>query len=238
MTRWTILGLLILSLLLSSCAGAFRQSEEAKLRQELQRWESFSGSGIIEISAMGFSLRKPFSIFKSLEEIRLDVFEGGLFGANPSPLLSMYLGDYLAINAPVMPVLEALNLKDKIPAAALAVFSSVDYVMDTYGTEIIANKAIQRDGLSVNFKKNYHLESVVDKASGTRLEAKYGKRGELDTIEIKATKPISAKMIFDQVEYSRPEIVPLPKKDKTGQNLIDLLQGSGMKDILKGLWGD
>lgn len=234
MKRIFVIGICLISIILSSCAG-LRLTEEQKLLRELKKWESFSGSGIIELSVMGLSLRKPFSISKSMKQIRLDVIEGGVFGASASPLLSMYLGDYLAVNAPIMPALELLNLKDKVPAGALALFSSADYLMDKYGAEIIAKKAIVRDDLSLNFKKNYQLESVVDKASGTRIEIKHTGRGLLDTIDIKTNKPVSARLIFDNVDYATPEIIPLPQKEATGQNLMELLQGGGMMDIFKGL---
>ncbi len=239
MKRLFIVGLGVISLILASCAGGLGLSEEQKLLRELKKWESFSGSGVIELSAMGLSLRKPFNLSKSMKQMRLDVIEGGVFGTGASPLLSMYLGDYLAVNAPVMPALEMLNLKDKIPAGALAIFASADYVMEQYGAEIIAEKAIVRDDLSVQFNpKNYHIEAVSDAKSGTELLATYTSRGNLDTMEIKTGMPISAKLIFDQIEYTRPEIIPLPQKEATQQNLMDLLQGGGMMDMLKQLMKD
>jgi len=235
MTRYLILGVCALCIVLSSCAGGLGLTEEQKLERELKKWESFSGSGIIEVSALGMSLRKPFNIAKSMKQMRLDVIDGGVFGANASPLMSMYLGDYLAVNAPIMPALEMLNLKDKIPEAAIALFSSTDYLMQKYGAEIIANKAIVRDDLKVNFKKNYQLDSVVDAKSGATLVAAYTARGALDALEIKSGKMISAKLIFDTVDYSTPEIIPLPQKEQAAQGLMDIFQGGGMMDLLKNL---
>jgi hypothetical protein len=237
MTRYLIAGLCLLSIILSSCAG-LRLTEEQKLLRELRKWENFSGNGIIELSAMGLSLRKPFSFSKSMAELRLDVIEGGIFGAGASPLLTMYVGEYLAVNAPIMPALELLNLKDKVPAGALALFASSDYIINNYGAEIIANKAIVRDSLSVNFKKNYQLESVVDRSSGTSIAARYTKRGDLDTIEIKTNMPVSARLIFDSVDYSRPQIVPLPPKPDASGTLKDLFQGGGIMDMFKGILGN
>jgi len=235
MTRILVLGVCVLCVVLSSCAGGLGLSEEQKLERELKKWESFSGSGIIEVSALGMSLRKPFHIAKSMKQMRLDVIEGGVFGANASPLISMYLGDYLAVNAPIMPALEMLNLKDKIPEGAIALFSSTDYLMQKYGAEIIANKAIVRDDLKVTFKKNYQLDSVVDAKSGATLVAAYTSRGILDALEIKSGKMISAKLIFDTVDYITPEIIPLPQKEPAAQGLMDLFQGGGMMDLLKNL---
>ncbi|MCB5262736.1 MAG: hypothetical protein M0Q16_00300 [Candidatus Cloacimonetes bacterium] len=237
MKRILIIGLIALSLILTSCAG-FKPNDEALLRAELKKWESFTGDGIIELSAFGFSLRKPFSLAKSAKQMRLDVIEGGIFGANASPLISMYLGDYFAMAAPAMPALEALNLKDKIPFGTLALFSSADYLFDKYGAEIIREKAIVRDSLTINFSPKYKLESVTDRKSGANVTLSYTNRGDLDKLEIKAGQVVSAKLLFDDVKYQVPSILPLPEGTATQQNIMELLKDEGMFQMFKGLLGN
>ncbi|MCB5265199.1 MAG: hypothetical protein LHW41_03015 [Candidatus Cloacimonetes bacterium] len=237
MNRILILCLIFLSLILASCAAFQKFSEEALLRSELKKWESFTGNGIIEVSALGFSLRKPFSLAKSEKQMRIDVIEGGIFGANASPLISMYMGDYFSILSPSMPVLEALNLKDKIPLGVLALFSSSDYLMEKYGAEIIREKAIVRDDLTIKFTPKYKLDSVIDRKSGANVTVSYTSRGDLDQLEIKAGRGISAKLLFDDVKYNVPLITPLPKGKATEENIKDLLEQGGMFEMFKGLLG-
>lgn len=237
MNRILILCLIVLSLILSSCAAFQKFSEEALLRSELRKWESFTGDGIIEVSAMGFSFCKPFSLAKSEKQMRLDVIEGGVFGANASPLISMYMGDYFSILSPSMPVLEALNLKDKIPLGVLALFSSADYLFEKYGAEIIREKAIVRDDLTIKFTPKYKLDSVMDRKSGANLTASYTSRGDLDKLEIKVGRGISASLLFDDVKYNTPLIVPLPKGKATQESIQDLLEQGGMFEMFKGLMG-
>ncbi|MCB5254010.1 MAG: hypothetical protein WC111_08120 [Candidatus Cloacimonadaceae bacterium] len=237
MNRILTIGLIVLCLILASCAS-LKPTDEALLRSELKKWESFSGDGIIEIAAFGFTLRKPFSVAKSPEQLRLDVIEGGIFGAGASPLISMYLGEYFAMAAPAMPALEALNLKDKIPKGALALFASSDYLFDRYGQEIIREKAIVRDSLSIHFSSKYKLESVIDRKSGVKLSASYTTRGDLDKLEFKAPRGISANLLFDTVKYQRPEILPLPRNEKTQGNIMELLKQGGMFEMFKGLLGE
>lgn len=237
MNRILAISLILLSLVLASCAG-LKPSDETILRSELKKWESFTGDGIIEISAFGFSIRKPFSVAKSAKQLRLDVIEGGIFGAGASPLISMYLGDYFAMTAPMMPALEALNLKDKIPLGALAMFSSADYVFEKYGAEIIREKAIVRDSLSINFTSKYKLDSVIDRKSGANLKVNYTNRGELDKMEIKAGRGISARLLFDDVKYQVPTILPLPRGEENKKNIMELLQEGGMLQMFKGFLGD
>jgi len=237
MKRTMILALVLFGMILASCS-ALKPSDEAQLRAELKRWESFEGSGIVEISAYGFSLRKPFVIAKSMQEMRMDVIEGGIFGATGSPLISLYLGQYFSMNSPAMPILEALNLKDKIPAGAIALFNSSDYIFDRYGEEIMREKAIHRDSLSVIFKSNYQLEEVTDRKSGARLRARYSSRGDLDELEFSAPQGVSAKLIFDDISYQRPQIIPLPETPAGEQNLMDLLQEGGLFQLLQGIMGN
>lgn len=219
---WIIL-LSLLSLALSSCAGGFGISEEQKLLHELKRWENFSGSGIIELNAMGMSLRKNFGFAKSLKELRLDVLDGGLLGSSAAPAISVYLGEYLALESPMLPALEALNLKDKIPTGIKAFFATAEYLVDKYGEEIIRDKAIVREDYRINFNpKNYQIESVMDTKSGNGFIAKYTSRGELDSIEIKSNMPVSAKLMFDNVKQQTPTIIPLPQKE-SNLNIMDIL---------------
>lgn len=234
MNRILIIGLIALSLLLASCA-AFQLTDEALLRSELKKWESFTGDGIIEVAAFGFTLRKPFVVAKSEKQMRLDVIEGGIFGAGASPLISMYLGDYFSMLAPTMPVLEALNLQDRLPLGALALFSSSDFLYQKYGAEIIREKAIVRDSMTINFTPKYKLDSVVDRKSGATVTMTYTTRGDLDKMEIKAGRGMSAKFLFDNVKYQVPQIVPLPKGKGTQQGVMDLLEQGGMFQMFKGL---
>ncbi|MFA7543574.1 MAG: hypothetical protein WCY84_04295 [Candidatus Cloacimonadaceae bacterium] len=224
---WIIL-LSLFALLLSSCTGGFGITEEQKLQTELKRWENFSGSGIIELNAMGMSLRKNFSLAKSLKDLRLDVLDGGLLGSAAAPSISLYLGDYLALESPMMPALEALNLKDKIPGGVMAFFATSEYLVEKYGEEIIRDKALVREDFRINFNpKNYQIESVMSGKSGSGLNVKYTGQGQLDSIEIKSNMPVSAKLYFDSVKYHTPNIIPLPQKE-SDLNLMDML-----KDILK-----
>lgn len=228
---WIAIWITLLSffaLLLSSCAGGFGISEEQKIQNELKRWENFSGSGIIELNAMGMSLRKNFSFAKNLKELRLDIVDGGILGSAAAPAISVYLGEYLALEAPMMPALEALNLKDKIPAGALAFFATSEYIVDKYGEEIIRDKAIVREDYRINFNpKNYQIESVMDTKSGSGFIAKYSSRGNLDSIEIKSKMPVSAKLMFDNIRYQVPAITPLPQKE-SNMNILDLLNNLPM----------
>jgi hypothetical protein len=234
MRQFKILLAVLLLVILAGCAGNMGISEETRLKRELKKFENFSGSGIVELSAFGFSLRKPFVLSKSLEQMRMDVVEGGALGAGGSPLISVYMGQYISLKSTLMPALEALDLAGKLPKGPEALFATADYVVDRYGKEIIENKALIRDSLQITFRSNYQLESIRDGKTGIRVETNYNRQGNPDDISIFTNKGISARFIFDEMDYSRPEIVALPKPEPKSESFMDLFQQGGMMQLLKG----
>lgn len=238
--KWQLFIFAIASIILfSSCSGVRqKQTDEAILMSELKKWESFQGEGIVQINAMGLSIRKPFVIAKNRSVMRLDVIDGGIYGASASPLLSVYLGDYFSLRAPIMPALEALNAEGFAPKAALQVFSSADSIFARYGKEIIANKTLGQDKITITFKKNYQLVSVTDTETKSQILASYTSNGNLDTITVVSGKDVDLKFLFDRVTYTEPEITPLPKRSFQGKDLMQMLENSGMMDIFKGIMGN
>lgn len=238
MKKTTIVLIVILALFSTSCSLFQKKSDEMLLRSELKKWEKIKGDGTIELSAFGITMRKPFSISKNVNEMRLDVVEGGIFGSGGSPIISMYLGPYLALNSTAIPALASANLEELIPEGITAIFATADHLYDKYGAEIIEKKAVERGNVLVNFGQDYKLEEIRDKKSSTLIKTEYNRGGDIDTIELKTGTFISAKMIFDSVSYEQPSIIPLPKTEKTGGGILDLFKGNNMFDLLKGFLGD
>ncbi len=228
---------LALMLIISGCSTNLGISEEAKLKRELRKFEQFSGSGVVELSVFGMSLHKNFALAKSMDQMRFDMIDGGVFGTAPSPLLSVYLGQYLSLKSTLMPALEALNLQDKLPMKPNAIFNTADHIVERFGNEIIQTKKVVRDSLTITFRKNYQLESIVDTDAGIRVDASYTRKGDLDVITLKV-KGISAKMTFDKVVYDHPQITPLPKAEPKQEDFFKIFQQGGMMDMFKGLLGN
>ncbi|NLO43365.1 MAG: hypothetical protein GX106_00170 [Candidatus Cloacimonetes bacterium] len=238
MRKTTIVLIIILALFSTSCTLFQKKTDEMLLRSELKRWEKIKGDGTIELSAFGITMRKPFTLSKNVNELRLDVVEGGIFGSGGSPILSMYLGPYLALNSTAIPALAATNLEGLIPEGITAVFATADHLFDKYGEEILEKKAVERENVIVSFAQDYKLEEIRDKKSGTQIKAQYNRSGDIDSIDLKTGSFISAKMVFDSVVYEQANIIPLPKTDKTGGSIMDMFKGNNMFDLLRGFLGD
>lgn len=238
MKKTAIILIVLVALLSTSCSLFQGRSDELILRSELKKWERLKGDGVIEFSVFGITMRKPFNLSKNVDEMRLDIVEGGIFGSGSSPLLSMYLGPYLALQSSAIPALANTKLDDLMPEGLTAFFASADYLYDKYGAEIIKDKAVERKNLIVSFGSDYKLEEIRDKGSNTVIKNQYTRHGELDSIELKSQGFISAKMVFDHIEYEHSSIIPLPKNDNATGGLMDVFKNNNMFDMLKGFLGD
>jgi hypothetical protein len=229
-----LIATLIVFFLLTACASIKPDAQRKKLRTELQKWESFEGDGIVEISYMGLSLRKMFSISKNKSALRLDIYDGGIMGAGAKPLLSVYSGDYVAIESALSPMLDALIPLDAIPLESMNIFASADSVLVSYGEEIIKTRELKREKLLLQFNTDYRVESLTIPKSSTRIVAFYSTRGSLQEITLQGMENMAVKLIFDKISYVPPEIIPLPKKEAANpQEMLKVLENLDMKQLMK-----
>jgi hypothetical protein len=103
---------LALMLVISGCSTNLGISEEAKLKRELRKFEQFSGSGVVELSVFGMSLHKNFALAKSMDQMRFDMIDGGVFGTAPLLCSACNWGSIFPEIHPDS-CLEAKNLKEK-----------------------------------------------------------------------------------------------------------------------------
>jgi|GEM_PF-253034 len=233
-TRPYLIILLAVILFVSACAGPGKLSRQDRLRSELQKWESFDSQGVVEVSYLGLALRKMFSLSKNHAQLRFDIIEGGVMGAGAQPLLSFYLGDYVAFKSPYIPMLELLNISDYLPLESLSLFSHTDSLVARYGDEIIDQKKLTTDGVTIYFTSDYKLDKVIDPATKMELSATYGSGGKLSEINLKGTDNLSLKFSFDSLEYTEPQITALPRPTKNMiTDALTEFQGLDLKALLK-----
>lgn len=229
-------ALLLLALvgimLLSACAGPKPVNKHEQLRRELKKWESFDSQGIAEMSYMGLSLRKMFFAAKNKEQLRLDIIDGGLMGAGAKPLLSFYMGSYVSLSAPMLPILEMLNPSDMIPANSFGVFANADTLFARYGHSIIETRKLELEGIKISFMKDYRLDNVIDTNSMTELKAIY-KNNSLSELIMKGPDNLSVRLIFDEIKYLEPQIIPLPKPTSGYKLDNSSMYDANIKQLLK-----
>ncbi|HPL51576.1 MAG TPA: hypothetical protein PLW08_02870 [Candidatus Cloacimonas acidaminovorans] len=234
MKKALISVLIISAIIISACAGPKDKSEEEKLRQQLKKWESFDSEGIAEVSYKSLAIRKMFSAAKNGSELRFDLFDGGLLGSAGEPLLTMYLGDYVAVKSPFIPMLELLDLTPSAPLQSLKLSANADSLVAFYGERIIRDKKLELNGVTINFNKDYLLDSVWEQENKTQMKALYNSKGDLSELVVTSIDNISLRMSFDKIEYVQPQIIPLPKPELSfSEDALKGLNNLNLESLLK-----
>lgn len=216
-------------MLFASCASVQPVDKHSILRAEMMKWQQFSGEGIAELNYMGFSLRKMFILGKSKDAIRLDILDGGALAVGASPFASIYLQDYLTIQSDAVPQLEFMSRRKLDIPFSLSMLANVDSLVDTYGDEIIANGKLDISGVNISFTPELRISQIADAGSSAQINISYTSQGTLDTITLTIDSSSSVKLLFDEVRYIDPEIIPLPRI--TGNTILEqYLEADDMRE--------
>ena len=95
--------LFILLLFVTSCAFLLKPAEKDKeklLITHLKFWENIRIDGIIEANYKSFVFRKNITIKKNSSAFRIDIYDSGIFGMQPTPFISAYYDSVLTIRIP------------------------------------------------------------------------------------------------------------------------------------------
>lgn len=219
--------LLSIMILASSCASIKPVDKAALLRAELGKWENFSSDGIVEFTNGGLTLRKMFVLSKTRDEARLDIVDGGVFGMNPNPLISLYLGDYAAIRSPSMPQLEAFAVLLPDPGNYLGSLGNPDSLFTAYGDQIIETGKLVLGDTELAFSDQMRLESITGKDAVIKMDVSYTKSGDPDKVSILISYETSLDLLVDNIEYGNAELEPLPRNEALPgmEEMIRELQG-------------
>ncbi len=218
---------------LSGCA-AFRQADRKELlRAELAKWENFTSDGVVQANYAGLSLRKMFTLSKTKEEARLDVLGGGVFGVNPQPLVSVYLGEYVALRSPLMPELESFAQSAIPEGLSLKLLSDPDSLVAAYGDEIAGTGKLIRDKVELTFSDNMRLTKLTDSESGASIVIDYTGKGDPDKVKLDLGEGVEVDLLIDKTTYGNAEVVPLPLPEpllELEETLQGIIEGESSHD--------
>lgn len=227
MKRYLSILLILVALLLSACATIKPVDKIALLRAELARWQNFSADGVVRATYGGLTLHKMFVLDKTAASARLDLIDGGAFGISPSPLVSVYLADYLALESTFLPQLQNYAQALPDPSAYLALLADPESTIGQYGQAIADSGSIDVRGLRLTFSPLMQLQNIRDLSSGAELSVDYSTKGDPDTVVLSISKNTRLELLVDNISYGGAETVPLPRKEADGdpQSLLELLKG-------------
>ncbi|MEF3694372.1 MAG: hypothetical protein V3576_03395 [Candidatus Cloacimonadota bacterium] len=220
-----LLLLVILAILsLSACSRNRLSADASRLREELARWESFRSEGIVRANYMGLELRKYYLAQKNGNQMRLDVLDGGILGAGAAPLVSVYVGEYFALESPMMPQLELLATSGMLPDNPGDMLGSLDSLITLYEDEIIRNKVVVHDSVQVSFSPRLQVQEVKDLRSAMQMSISYDSSGEPDQIDLRLDRGIALSLLVDRMSYGPQVFEPLPRPNPTNMDLLRLFQ--------------
>ncbi|MBN2830248.1 MAG: hypothetical protein JXR56_08005 [Candidatus Cloacimonetes bacterium] len=160
--KFRLLIIAFLLLILSGCSifqTGFK-SERKALEHNLSLWESFHMDGIVEVNYQAFSIRKNFALNKDGNEFHFTVFNAGLMGLNPKPLLKVDYVDSLTIDTSGFP-----GLSDSLPANIHIEELPFDFSVSKYllpkSDEIMLNKKALLKKMEFNFNNKMQLSYVT-----------------------------------------------------------------------------
>ncbi len=226
--------LLVTIFLASSCASLKPWDKEALLKSELEKWENFSSEGVLEANHEGLTLRKMFVLSKTRDEARLDILDGGVFGMNPNPLISVYLGDYTAIRSPSMSQLEAFTALIPSPRSFLNLLGNADSLFAAHGSEILETGRLRLGDTELVFSEEMRLTGIAGKEPGISMDISHTRTGDPENVRILFNEDTSLELLMDATTYGNAELVALPQNEgmpemeellKTMEGLFPALRG-------------
>jgi hypothetical protein len=136
----------------------------------------------------------------------------------------VYVGDYFALESPMMPQLELLAGRGMLPDNPGEMLASLDSLITLYEDEIIRNKVVVHDSVQVSFNSRLQVQEVKDLRSGMQMSISYDNSGEPDQIDLRLDRGIALSLLVDRMSYGPQVFEPLPRPNPTDMDLLRLFQ--------------
>ena len=211
-------AILLLIIVISLLSLNAQSKDHDKLRKELTKWQQFRAEGVIQVNYQMFSLRKFFVLSCANNQIRIDIFEGGLFGATPEPLFSAYVGDYIALRSPMMPQLETMITPKVAAEQPTHLIRQFDAMFELYGDEIVAKHELFLKGTHYTFNKKYQLTQITNAEEEISVTIDYKRNLDPDKVVVNVQKSDIMTLMIDKMTYRDIEVIQLPPNITPAEN--------------------
>lgn len=206
--------LVIIILLCVSNVWANKSDKAIKtLQNELLRLQEFRAEGIVQVNYKQIALRKNFVFSKNKEELRFDVIEGGIFGMQAEPLITIYAGKYLALRSPYLQQIQDLKIDRMIKNSPVQLFNELDSLFVHYQDDIIHSYKFESDGACFVFNKRYQLARIEVPKGSFQVSFTYTRNKLLDSIILRQDGKELMNLMIDKIRLGKQEIIPLPMDD-------------------------
>jgi len=209
-----LFSLTIVLLTVVSCASMQPVDKTQLLRTEWERWQNFEAQGVVQLTNSGLTMRRMFVLSKSPEAMRFDILSGGVLAANPKPLISVYYGDYLAIQCPQFPKIEILAQMPIFPEKLPIYDIDRDSLFTVFADSIINHQELNLEGLQLKFNSAMQLERIIEPKSGMEININRNSQGDPDKVKLTISENTYIVLLIDSISYGNAHIEPLPPNPK------------------------
>ena len=209
-----LFSLTIVLLTVVSCASMQPVDKTQLLRTEWDRWQNFEAQGVVQLTNSGLTMRRMFVLSKTPEAMRFDILSGGVLAANPKPLISVYYGDYLAIQCPQFPKIEILAQMPIFPEKLPIYDIDRDSLFTVFADSIINHQELNLEGLQLKFNSAMQLEKIIEPKSGMEINIDRNSQGDPDKVKLTISENTYLLLLIDSINYGNAQIEPLPPNPK------------------------
>ncbi len=209
-----LFSLTIVLLTVVSCASMQPVDKTQLLRTEWERWQNFEAHGVVQLTNSGLTMRRMFVLSKTPEAMRFDILSGGVLAANPKPLISVYYGDYLAIQCPQFPQIEILAQMPIFPEKLPIYDIDRDSLFTVFADSIINHQELNLEGLQLKFNSTMQLERIIEPKSGMEININRNSQGDPDKVKLTISENTYIVLLIDSISYGNAQIEPLPPNPK------------------------
>ena len=196
--------LILILLFITSCAFLLKPAETDKeklLYKNLQFWENIRIDGIIEANYKSFVFRKNITIKKNRSAFRIDIYDSGIFGMQPTPFISAYYDSVLTIRTPDQQI-NQLNQENKEEFDLSILFELSD--LYTIKDEIIKHRKLNYSNAIITFSEDMKISEIGSNTNSTTMSFNY--LHDLDSITIQKEEKEIINIQIDKITHPNEEI--------------------------------
>jgi len=197
--------LLILFFFVTSCSFLPKPAEynkEKLLYEHLKFWENIRIDGIIEANYKSFVFRKNITIKKNSSAFRIDIYDSGIFGMQPTPFISAYYDSVLTIRTPDQQINHIIYENNEEINQILFQLSD----LFIFKNEIISNNSLLLSNvLYIKFSDKMQIQQIDDVRSIFNLEFEY-QDILLQSIQVFKEKKEMVNIQIDKITHRIEEI--------------------------------
>ncbi|MFC1898028.1 hypothetical protein ACFLYJ_00490 [Candidatus Cloacimonadota bacterium] len=188
-------------LLILSCATTSKLNHSAKeklLIEHLENWNEFNADGIVTVNYKNFEFRKNINIKKTTDQLKITVYDSGIFGMKPEPFLTAKIDSLVHFKT---------QGSEKTAIFTLDQFPGIDHLL--HPMQLLAHKNLitsdaffnPSDSTSIHFFDDMKISRIEQRSKGYSIEFFY--ESDLSEIQVWQNKTELIKIEIDKITRNR-----------------------------------